>query len=400
MLTPDRTPLRGPTVPHVRERWRMGLEARALVVLTATLLAFGLASLYSASAIVAMQEGRGSAYYLLRQISGVLAGAVAFAVLAKVDAERWHRWAWPLMLLSLVLMLLTVLPFTESIAPRINGSRRFLIGSSLQPSELAKLAVIMWTAMLVVKKGEQMRRLTKGLLPFLVVIGLLALLAVLEPDLSAAMLYLLVMSVILFSGGVRIGHFVALGIMGIPVLWHEVERLQYTLLRMTSFFDPGKAPQEISYQLTQSLIAVGSGGLLGVGFGEGRQQYGFLPLAFNDFVGSNIGEEWGFVGLLVVVIAYALYGWLGFRIAQQARTPFLRLVAVGLTFTMIVTAYLHIGVVIGLLPTTGLTLPFISYGRSNLVLSLVMTGLLANIGSTRERVIGERATDPTLSTVR
>ena len=400
MLTPDRTPLRGPTVPHVRERWRMGLEARALVVLTATLLAFGLASLYSASAIVAMQEGRGSAYYLLRQISGVLAGAVAFAVLAKVDAERWHRWAWPLMLLSLVLMLLTVLPFTESIAPRINGSRRFLIGSSLQPSELAKLAVIMWTAMLVVKKGEQLRRLTKGLLPFLVVIGLLALLAVLEPDLSAAMLYLLVMSVILFSGGVRIGHFVALGIMGIPVLWHEVERLQYTLLRMTSFFDPGKAPQEISYQLTQSLIAVGSGGLLGVGFGEGRQQYGFLPLAFNDFVGSNIGEEWGFVGLLVVVIAYALYGWLGFRIAQQARTPFLRLVAVGLTFTMIVTAYLHIGVVIGLLPTTGLTLPFISYGRSNLVLSLVMTGLLANIGSTRERVIGERATDPTLSTVR
>ena len=399
MMTPDRTPLRGPTVPQGRERWRMGLEARALVVLTATLLAFGLASLYSASAIVAMQEGRGSAYYLLRQISGVLAGAVGFAVLAKVDAERWQRWAWPLMLLSLGLMLLTVLPFTESIAPRINGSRRFLIGSSLQPSELAKLAVIVWTAMLVVKKGEQMRRLTKGLFPFLVVIGLLALLAVLEPDLSAAMLYLLVMSVILFSGGVRIGHFVALGVMGIPVLWHEVERLQYTLLRMTSFFDPGKAPQEVSYQLTQSLIAVGSGGWLGVGFGEGRQQYGFLPLAFNDFVGSNIGEEWGFVGLLLVVVAYALYAWLGFRIAQQARTPFLRLVAVGLTFTMIVTAYLHIGVVIGLLPTTGLTLPFISYGRSNLVLSLAMTGLLANIGSTRERVIGERATDPTLITV-
>ena len=399
MMTPDRTPLRGPTVPQGRERWRMGLEARALVVLTATLLAFGLASLYSASAIVAMQEGRGSAYYLLRQISGVLAGAVGFAVLAKVDAERWQRWAWPLMLLSLGLMLLTVLPFTESIAPRINGSRRFLIGSSLQPSELAKLAVIVWTAMLVVKKGEQMRRLTKGLFPFLVVIGLLALLAVLEPDLSAAMLFLLVMSVILFSGGVRIGHFVALGVMGIPVLWHEVERLQYTLLRMTSFFDPGKAPQEVSYQLTQSLIAVGSGGWLGVGFGEGRQQYGFLPLAFNDFVGSNIGEEWGFVGLVVVVLAYALYAWLGFRIAQQARTPFLRLVAVGLTFTMIVTAYLHIGVVIGLLPTTGLTLPFISYGRSNLVLSLAMTGLLANIGSTRERVIGERATDPTLITV-
>lgn len=373
----------------------MGLEARALVIISATILAFGLATLYSASAIVAMQAGSGSAFYLLRQLSGVAVGVVVFAVMAKLDQERWMRWAWPAMGISLVLMLLTVLPFTEGIAPRVNGSRRFLVGSSLQPSELGKLAVIVWTAMLVVKKGDRMRRLTKGLLPFLVVIGTLALLAVLEPDLSAAMLYLLVMAVVLFAGGVRIGHFVALGILAIPVLWHEMERLQYTLLRMTSFFDPGAAPREVSYQLTQSLIAVGSGGLLGTGFGEGRQQYGFLPLAYNDFIGSNVGEEWGFVGLTLLVLGYALYGWLGFRIAERARTPFLRLVAVGLTFTMLITAYLHLGVVVGLLPTTGLTLPFISYGRSNLVLSFLMTGMLVNIGSVRERVIGEAATDPT-----
>jgi cell division protein FtsW len=182
--------------------------------------------------------------------------------------------------------------------------------------------------------------------------------------------------------------------MAVPVLWHEAERLQYVVLRMASFLDPGSVPEQVSYQLKQSLIAVGSGRLLGVGFGQGRQQYGFLPFPFNDFIGSNIGEEWGFVGLAALVLAFAAYCVLGFRIARLARTPFLRLMAVGLTTTIVITAYLHIGVVVGLLPTTGLTLPFISYGRSNLVLSMLMTGILVNIGSTREKVIGEGATDP------
>src|SRR5690606_2796453 len=189
-------------------------------------------------------------------------------------------------------------------------------------------------------------------------------------------------------------HFVFLGIVGIPVLWGQMQSLQYTLLRMTSFFNPGAVSPDYDYQLRQSLIAVGSGGAFGVGFGEGRQQYGFVPFGYNDFIASNIGEEWGFLGLTLVVLGFALWGWLGFRIARQARTPFLRLVAVGLTFTMVVTAYLHIGVVIGLLPTTGLTLPFMSYGRSNLVLSLFLTGMLVNIGSVRERVYNDGATDP------
>ncbi len=378
-----------------RDRWRMGIEARALVLVTASLLVFGLATLYSASSIVAMNEGRGSMHYLLRQATGVVAGAIVFAVAAKLDAERWKDWAWPLMGLALFTMLVIILPGTERIAPRINGSRRFLFGSSLQPSELAKLAVIMWTAMLIVKKGDQLRRLTKGLLPFLLVVGTLDVLAILEPDLSAAMLYTLVLGVVLFAGGVRIGHFIALGILAIPVLWNQAQRLQYVVLRMVSFLDPGAAPAQVGYQLEQSLIAVGSGGLLGVGFGQGRQQYGFLPLPYNDFIGSNIGEEWGFVGMVALVAVYSLYGWLGFRIARQARSPFQQLAAVGLTVTLVVTAFLHIGVVIGLLPTTGLTLPFVSYGRSNLVLSLLMTGILVNIGSTRERVVGEHATDPT-----
>jgi cell division protein FtsW len=380
----------------VRERWRMSGEARALILVTAVLLAFGLATLYSASAIVAMQAKLPSYYYFLKQVTGAVAGVVVFAVAAKLDAEHWRRWAWPLMGLALGLMLLTVLPFTESIAPRIHGSRRFLLGGSIQPSELAKLAVIVWTSMLLVKKQDAgtLRRLSTGLFPFLLVVGSLALLAALEPDLSIAMTFVLIMGIILFAGGVRIGHFIALGTLGIPVLWHEAERLQYVLLRMKSFLDPGDAPAVINYQLQQSLVAVGSGGVLGTGFGRGVQQYGFLPFPYSDFIGSNIGEEWGFVGLTLLTICYALYAWLGFRIAAAARTPFQKMMAVGVTTTMVLTAYLHVGVVIGLLPTTGLTLPFISYGRSNLVLSLLMTGMLVNVGSERQRIVGEHATDP------
>ena len=182
-----------------------------------------------------------------------------------------------------------------------------------------------------------------------------------------------------------------MGIVGIPLLYTKAQKLQYVMLRMSSFFDPGNAPAD--YQARQSLIAVGSGGMFGVGFGNGRQQW-FLPFEFDDFVAGNIGEEWGFVGLTFLILAFALYCWLGFRIARNARTQFQRLVAVGITATVVITAFLHIGVVIGLLPNTGLTLPFISYGRSNLLLSLLMTGVLGNIGSEREKLLGAGATDP------
>lgn len=378
----------------VRERWAMSVEARALVLVTAIIVAFGLATLYSASAIVALQDDRESWHFLARQATGVLVGIVLFAAAAKFDADRLQKLAWPLMILTVVLMTIVVLPFTHAIAPRINGSRRFLFGAALQPSELGKLAVVVWCSMLLVKKGDQMRRLTKGLLPFLLVIGVLDVLAFLEPDLSVAVMYTLVMGIILFAGGVRIGHFVALGIIALPLLWSQLMKLQYALERVLSFMQTDAASPVVSYQLKQSLIAVGSGGLFGRGFGNGRQQYGFVPLGYNDFIGSTVGEEWGFIGMLFLVGVFALYGWLGMRIARQARTPFLQLVAVGLTVTMVITAFLHIGVVIGLLPTTGLTLPFVSYGRTNLLLSFVITGILVNIGSQRERVVAEHATNP------
>lgn len=384
------------SVSHERVRWRMTLEARLLLVLTATILVFGLATLYSASSIVAVQDGRPSWFFLYRQLTGVGVGLVAVAILAKWDADRWREYAWPLMGIAIFAMLLTVLPGLERIAPRINGSRRFLMGGSIQPSEFAKLAVVIWTAMLIVKKGgeEGLKRLTKGLMPFGIILAVLSVLCALQPDLSVILFYALVMGSMLFAAGARIGHFVFLGVLGLPVLWSEINRLEYVMRRLLGFAGAAGAQAEVNYQLNQSLIAVGSGGLFGVGFGQGRQQYGFLPLPYNDFIGSNVGEEWGFVGMAGLIFLFALWGWLGFRIAKQARSPFTQLVALGITITTVVTAYLHIGVVIGLLPTTGLTLPFVSYGRSNILLSLLTTGILLNIGSTAERVVGERATDP------
>lgn len=384
------------SVAQAHERWRMSIEARALVVVTAVLLAFGLASLYSASAFEAVRDKLPSSYFLLKQVTGVGVGMVFFAIAAKADAELWRKFAWVVMGMALFAMLLTVLPFTKSFAPPILGARRYLMGGSVQPSEFAKLAVIVWTAMLVVKKADQLKRLTKGLLPILLVIGALDVMAALEPDLSTVLFFSLQMVIIVFAAGARIGHFVFLGIVFTPILWAETQRLQYVMERLMGFSEmAGAAHANVNYQLVQSLIAVGSGGWFGAGFGEGRQQNGFLPLSYDDFIGSSIGEEWGFVGIAALIALYALWGWLGFKIAKQARTPFQSLVAIGITTTMIITAYLHIGVVIGLLPTTGLTLPFISFGRSNLVLSMLMTGILVNIGSVRERAIAERATDPT-----
>lgn len=375
-----------------RERWRMSIEARALVLVTAVLLSVGLAVLFSASALVAVAAELPGYHYVLRQATGAAVGIVAFAILAKIDAEMWRRLAWPVMIVSILLMIAVL--FT----PKMGGSSRHLFGGSLQPSELAKFAILVWTPMLLVKKGAAVRRLGKGLMPFAVVIGTLSVLAALEPDWSVAMMFCLLTAVLLFVGGARIAHFMLFGCLGLALVGAQLSQKGYVRERIRSFM-AGEQAETVNRsasadQQYQSLVAAGSGGLVGVGFGQGNQQRGWLPLAQSDFVGSIVGEEFGFVGVSGLTVLFALYGWLGFRIARNARSPFLTLVAVGLTFTTVLTAFIHLGVSIGLLPTTGLTLPFVSYGRSNLLLTLAQTGILVNIGSDRERVYGVAATDP------
>ncbi len=380
------------TVEVVRERWRMGVEARALLLITAILLVVGLATVYSATVIVAQQKNLTPSYFLVRQLTGAGMGIVAFAICAKFDAERYRGWAWKIMIGSIVTMFAVLL-----LSSNVNGSKRFLLSHAVQPSEFAKLAVIIWTAMLAAKKGEQLRRLGKGLLPFFAVIGTLAVLAILEPDVSVALFYMALMGSMLFVARAKVGHFLIIGLLVIPLLWGRTNG--YVKCRIADWRDEPRAAgcaQDINLQTRQSMIAIGSGKMFGVGFGAGRQQSGFLPFQYTDFIGSNVGEEWGFVGLFTVVALFGGYAWLGFRIARDARSQFLLLVAVGLTLTTVTTAFVHLAVITGLFPNTGLTLPFISYGRSNLLLSLAMTGILVNIGSTRERVYGDAMPDPIL----
>jgi cell division protein FtsW len=379
------------TVEPLRVRWRMGLEARALVLITAVLLVVGVATVYSTTAVLSQQRGQAPSYFLIRHLVGAALGIVAFMLAAKIDADKYRRFAWHIMIGALTLMAAVLLTGKQF------GSRRFLFGSGVQPSELAKIAVIIWTAALIVKKGDQLRRLTKGMMPFVVVIGLLAVLAFAEPDVSVALFYCAIVGAMLFVSGARVGHFLLLGCLAMPVAARKLDG--YVERRIEAFRNPD-APQSqgTGLQTRQSLIAIGSGRLLGVGFGEGRQQSGFLPFQFTDFIGSAIGEEWGFVGLVLVIGLFSLYAWLGFRIARDARSPFLQAVAVGATLTTVVTAFIHLAVITGLFPNTGLTLPFISYGRTNLLVSLLLTGLLVNIGSTRERVFGEALPDPLLTT--
>jgi cell division protein FtsW len=367
--------------------------ATALTLLTAFLAVFGLVTLYSASALVAIGRDLPSTAFFFQQLTGVVVGIIAFAVAAKFDAAKLEKLAWPIMIVTILMMALTVIPGIATVT-RIGGSRRFLFGGSVQPAELAKIAVVCWTAMLVLRKGDAMRRLTKGMPPFLLVIGVLAGIAFLQPDLSMALMFLLLMGIVLFAAGVRVGHFVVLAILGAPVVWHELQSSHYALARIWSFVGADKAPAQLNYQQQQSLIAVGSGGVTGTGFGEGLQQYGWVPMGIDDFIASNVGEEWGYLGMALVVAMFAAYTFLGFRIARNARSPFLQLVALGLTATVAITAYVHIAVVVNLLPNTGLTLPFFSNGRSNLVLTFLTTGILVNIGSVRERVYHSGASDP------
>ena len=378
----------------------MSLEARALLLVSAVLVAFGLAVLYSASALQAISANSPGHVFVLRQFTGVIAGVVIFAICAKVDAERWRRVAWPIMGVSLLLMLIVILPGTEAISTSMYGSRRYLFNGSIQPSELAKFAVLVWTPMLLVKKGAAVKQLGKGLMPFAVVIGTLSLLAILEPDISVAMMFCLIMAVLLFVGGARVSHFLLFGVVGLLLIGFQATQSTYVRKRVMSFLakeQESTTRSSTADQQYQSFVAVGSGGIVGVGFSQGNQQRGWLPLAYNDFIGSIVGEEFGFLGLGGLTLAFALYGWLGFRIARRARSPFTALLAIGIAFVTVFTAFIHLGVVIGLLPNTGLTLPFVSYGRSNLVLTLAMTGILVNIGSDRERVYGAAATDPLAS---
>ena len=358
-----------------------GWEAPALLVLTIALLSAGIIMVYSASAMMAQAHGLPDYYFVVRQTIAGAIGMVALAIMARIDYRRFRLLAWPLLLLVVALLVITIMPGTHAIAPRINGGRRWIGygAANIQPAELAKLAVIVWTAMLAVKKQEKLPSLSRGLVPFLLVWGLLAGLILLQPNLSSAMLVMLMGALVVFAAGARIGHFILLAVVGLPILWNRVEAAAYRMKRIAAFLDPSQDPVGISYQINQSLIAVGSGGFMGRGFGRGLQKFGYLPEPHNDFLFAMVGEELGFLGVLALVVVYGLFALVGYRIAKQAPDLFGFLLAVGLTNLIVVQGLLHMAVDMALVPTTGVTLPFMSYGGSSLLVSLAAVGMLMNI---------------------
>ena len=365
-------------------RW----ETRLLAVIAAVLIVLGLAEVYGASSLVTTSGGTVGARLAVRQAAAALVAGILATVVARLDYHVWQRWAWRLLAAVAFLLLIPLLPFTHPIAPTLNGARRWVnLGvMALQPSELAKFAVVVWAATLAAKKGEQIRTFKLGVLPFLVIVAPLAGLIFLEPNLSMAVLVVMLAGIVMFAAGARIGHFLLVGVVALPLLFGAVAAAQYRVARVLTFLNPGAAPEEASWQIKQSLIGLGSGQVFGAGFGQGQQKLGYLPYAYSDFIFSTIGEEFGFLGVLGVVLCFGTFVWIGFRIARGAPDLFGQLLAVGLTSLIGVTAALHIGVSLAVLPATGITLPFLSYGGSSLLVALVATGVLVSIGRARERV--------------
>jgi cell division protein FtsW len=358
-----------------------GWEATAVVLLTLLLLAFGLVTLYSASSVLALRQNLPDTYFVLRQAGGAAFGLVLMTVCAFLPYRLWARWAWPLLWGSVALLVLIVLPGTEAIAPEINGARRWLkVGITLQPSEFAKISIIVWTAAIAVKKArsEHFKSLTMGLGPFFFIWALLLVPIALEPDLSTAVLVGLLGVIVVFSAGARVAHFVFLGLLLVPLVQKQLA-VGFRADRMAAFMDPSSDPGGAGFQVRQSLVALGSGGLTGVGFGEGRQKFGFLPEAHNDFIFAMVGEEWGLLGVVFLVVLYLAIIMVGFRIAGRAQDLFGELLALGVSNLIAVQAVLHMAVGLGLAPATGLALPLVSYGRSNLVITLVALGILVSV---------------------
>jgi cell division protein FtsW len=364
-----------------------GWEGAAVLFLSTALVLAGLVMVYSASSVMAQSGGLAAHHFLLRQLSGAVLGLVALVIAAQIDYRRLRPLSWLLIVVTVAMLVILVLPGTTSLAPPSNGARRWLVIGSVgvQPSELAKLALIVWTAAMVEKKQDRLRSLSRGLLPLLIIWGLVLGLILLQPDLSTAALVLILVAFVAWAGGARPAHFVALAMVTLPFFWSEVQRLGYRMDRIRAFLDPQADVADLGYQINQSLIALGSGGVIGRGFGRGQQKFGFLPEPHNDFIIAMIGEEWGFLGMAAVTILFIAFALIGYRIARSAADLFGFLLAVGMTNLIVVQAFLHIAVNVAMVPPTGMTLPFVSYGRSSLIVSLAAAGILVSVARVSDR---------------
>jgi cell division protein FtsW len=361
-----------------------------LFAATAGLALFGIVMVYSASAVMAQEENGNQYYYVMKQGIWTAIGFGAMLVMMQFDYQRLRDKRIVYGLLALTgLLLLAVFAF-----PRINGAHRWIrfAGFSVQPSELSKLALAVFLAYFLEKRAGEEGSLLRTFLPCIVVTGVMAALVLKEPDLGTAMMLAVVCVVMCYTAGARLLH---LGLAAAPALVIGAGMLIFVpwrLQRLVTFTNPWGDPQNTGFQVVQSLIAIGSGGTGGLGFAQGKQKMFFLPFAHSDFIFAVVGEELGLFGALSVVTVFGILLWRGLRAALRAPDRFGMLLGLGLVMAIVVQALFNISVVLSLLPTKGIPLPFISYGGSSLVPTLVAMGILLNISqhSTSDRVMGGR----------
>lgn len=312
----------------------------------------------------------------LRQAFFASLGLAGLVVAMFVDYRIWGRLAVPLMIVTMA-VLVALLVFGSD----TNNSRRWLMGGSIQPSEVAKFTVIVYMAKWLSSKGAKLRIATYGVLPFALTVGAITGLILLQPNLSTAIIIALCAMGMFFIAGADVLQFLLLAMAGGGTIWFVIQRTPYLFQRWIVFTaqDPTALATKDSYQITQTLIALGSGGLFGRGIGEGLQKFGYLPAANNDSIFAILGEELGLIGTLTVVALFLAIAYRGFGIAARTRDPFGQVLAAGLTFWILFQAFVNIAVVTSSIPYTGVPLPFISYGGSALVTVLAAIGVLLNI---------------------
>jgi len=346
------------------------------------LCALGLVMVYSASAVSAGARLGDSAFFLKRQLLAACVGVGALLVALRIGYRKLAPFAYPALVIALVLLVLVLIP---GIGRTAGGARRWirLPGFSLQPGELAKFALVFYLAYSLAKKREKVKIFSVGFLPHCMVTGLLALLALAEPDFGTAVTLGLILFALLFAAGAKMGYLVGSLLPGLPIAWHLVASSPYRMKRILAFMDPWAHRHDVGYQVAESLMSIGSGGWTGLGLGDGRQKLFFLPEAHTDFIFSILGEELGLLGVVAVFSLYAVVIWRGLRAALNATEAFGAYLALGLTVLIGFQAVVNMAVAMGLLPTKGLTLPFMSYGGTSLVVCLAATGVLLSVSQCR-----------------
>jgi len=369
-------------VQRPRSAWVAAPPDAWLFGSVAALIGIGLIMIFSASSATAARDFHDATYYLKRQLIWLVVALAIGGAVFRMEYQRLRQIATPALIITFVLLAAVLIPH---IGLATNGARRWLgTGSiSIQPSEFAKLTLVLYFASALSQSGGRVRDLQRGMLPLTIIAGALALLVLKEPDMGTASLLIMTAATMLYVAGARLTHLFFFALCAIPPTALIVLGSAYKRARIFAFIDPWKDPENTGFHIVQSLLALGSGGIFGVGLGVSRQKFFWLPEPYTDFIFSILGEELGLIGELVVIALFIIFAYRAIRIALGAHDRFGFLLAIGCTSLILIQAFINIGVVTSSWPVTGVPLPFISFGGSSLVVNVAAVALLMNIGRKR-----------------